>query len=464
MCGVFGVVSNEDVVSRIALGIYDLQHRGEQAAGIAVSDGKELKTHKKLGLVTEIFNSEEREEIFKKLSGKFGIGHTLYSTVGKKGEEKQTKTIQPLIGDFHGERFAVSHNGNLIEIESLRESAKEKGYQFNSEVSDTEVIVALLSTSSEKDFFAALLKVLPELKGAFALTILFKNKVIGVRDKCGIRPLCLGRDRGSFILASESCSFYTQGANFIREIYPGEVIILGEKGIENSFPWAPGKTCLRFCIFEFIYFARPDSKLAGQNVYSYREKAGEILAQECPVKADMIFPVPDSGRIYDIAFSRISGIPVKEALFKNRYFSTRTFLISRGTDRRTLQRIKLHPLREVVHEKTVCVIEDSVIRASVSPEVVAMIREEGAREVHLRVCSSPIRFPCFLGIDMPDQVELVASNLTVEEIGKRIIYCDSLGYLSLEGMIKASGLPKEKLCLGCFTGEYPVKCQNKNCA
>ena len=463
MCGIFGIVSNEEVVSRVVSGIYDLQHRGEQAVGIAVSDGKELKIHKKTGLVTEVFNSEDREEILKKLSGKFGIGHTLYSTVGKKGEEKQSKTFQPLVGDFHGELFAVSHNGNLIETEALRERVKEKGYQFESETSDTEVIVALISTSSQKDFLVALLEVLPELKGAFALTILFKNKVIGTRDKCGIRPLCLGRDRGSFMLASESCAFYTQGANFIREIQPGEVIILGEKGIENSFSWTSCKTCSRFCIFEFIYFARPDTKFAGQSVFSYREKAGELLAKECPVEADMIIPVPDSGRIYNDAFSRISGIPVKEALFKNRYFSTRTFLASRETDRRTLQRIKLHPLREVVHGKKVCVIEDSIIRANVSPEVVAMLREEGAREVHMRVCSSPIRFPCFLGIDIPDQVELVASNLTPEEIAKRVICCDSLGYLSLKGMIKASGLPKENLCLGCFTGDYPVKCQNKNC-
>lgn len=456
MCGIFGIASNENVISKITLGLYDLQHRGEQAAGVAVSDGERLEVHKKEGLVTEVFSRENREELFKRLSGKFGIGQTLYSTVGKAGEEKQTKAFHPLVGDFHGQSFAVSHNGNLIELDELRREAKEKEYEFQSEVSDTEVVVALLSTSSEKDFLKALLKILPRLKGAFALAILFKDKVIGVRDANGIRPFCLGKGEKSYMLASESCAFYSQGANFIRDIQPGELIVLGKNGIENSFAWAEN-SCLRFCIFEKIYFARPDTIFAGRSVSSYRQKAGESLAKECPVKADIISPVPDSGRIYDDAFSWVLRIPVKEGLFRNRYFSTRTFLTSRETNRRDLQRIKMHPFREVVHGQRVCITEDSVIRANVSPEVVAMLREEGALEVHLRVFSAPIRFPCFLGIDMASRVELVAANLSVEEIGKQVIFCDSLGYLSLEGMIAASGLPKENLCLGCFTGEYPVE-------
>ena len=457
MCGIFGIVSNENVAPKITLGLYDLQHRGEQAGGIVTSDGQNQKDFKWPGLVTFAFADEEKsEEIFGRLSGRFGIGHTLYSTIGRGGEKKQPQTFQPLIGNFHGQSFALGHNGNLIELEGLKREAEAKGYQFQSETSDTEVIVALLSTSPEKEFLEALRKTLPRLRGAFSLTILFKDKVIGVRDRFGIRPLCLGRDESSFILASESCAFYTIGASFIREIQQGELIVLGKGGIENSFIWAENPR-LKICIFEFIYFARPDSILAGQSVSSYRENAAIILAQECPVDADMIIPVPESGRIYDKEFSWALKIHPKEGIFRNRYFTTKTFLTPRQTKRRSLQRIKMHPLRRVVHEKSVCVIEDSVIRANVSPEVTAMLREMGAREVHLRVFSPPICWPCFLGIDMATRVELVAANLTVEEIGRKIIYVDSLGYLSIEGMIEASGLPKESLCLGCFTGEYPVE-------
>ena len=455
-CGIFGIVSNKEVAPQIVLGLYDLQHRGEQACGIVVSDGVELRDHREEGLVTEVFNERKREDLFKKLSGKFGIGHTLYSTVGKTGEAKQPKTFQPLLGEFHGQPFALSHNGNLIELDELRQEAEGKGYQFRSRDSDTEVIVALLSTSQERDFLEALIRILPRLKGAFALTILFKDKVIGVRDKFGVRPLCLGQGDTNFILASESCAFYTLGANFIREIEPGEIIVLGKNGIENHFIWADNPR-LAICIFEYIYFARPDSRIAGRNVYSYRKNAAEILARECPINVDAIMPVPESGRIYDNYYAWVLKIPIEEGLFKNRYFSMKTFLTPRETDRRSLQRIKSHPLREVVHNKRVCVTEDSIIRANVLPEVVSMLREAGAKEVHARVFSAPIRYPCFLGIDMATRAELIAANLTVEEIGRKILHVDSLGYLSLEGMIRASGLPRENLCLGCFTGEYPIE-------
>jgi len=455
-CGIFGIISNEEVAPQIALGIYDLQHRGEQGAGIAVSDGREIKEHKGSGLVTEIFNEEKREIIFQECKGNFGVGHTLYSTIGKTGEAKQPKTFQPLIGKFHGHSFAVSHNGNIVDYEPLKKEAKEKGYKFQSEASDTEIIVALLSIAPEKDFLAALKRILPLLKGAFALTILYKDKVIGVRDEHGIRPLCLGQGNSSFILASESCAFYTLGANFLREVEPGEIVVLGKNGIEGSFQWVANPS-LRLCLFEYIYFARPDSKIAGRSVYFYRKQSAEILAQEAPVEADIIMPVPESGRIYDHSFAWALKIPIEEGLFKNRYFSIKTFLTPRETDRRFLQRIKLHPLREVVHEKRVCVTEDSLIRANVLPEVVAMLREKGAKEVHARIFSAPIRYPCFLGIDMATQVELVAANLSEEEIGKKVVQADTLRYLSLAGMIKASGLPEKELCLGCFTGKYPVE-------
>ena len=458
MCGIFGIVSNENVAPKITIGLYDLQHRGEQAVGVIVSDRDELHDHKEEGLVTEVFNERNRENLFKKLSGRFGIGHTLYSTIGKGGEEKQPKTFQPLIGDFHGKPFALSHNGNLIRLDELRREAEKKGYLFQSKVSDTEVIVALISTSSEKDFKAALLKVLPRLEGAFALVILFRDKVFGVRDRYGIRPLCLGRDGTSFILASEECAFNTIGASFIREIDPGEFIELGENGLEDSFILAE-KPWLRLCIFEHIYFARPDSRLAGRRVNSYRYDAGETVAREHPVAADIVCSVPESGEIYNYGVSWALSIPVRKAIFRNRYFTRRTFMEPRETNRRELQKRKFYILREVVHNKKVVITEDSIIRANVSPVVVAMLREAGATEVHERVGSSPLRWPCFLGIDIASRVELPAAGLTEEEVGRKIIKADSLGYLSLEGMIKASGLPKEKLCLGCFIGleGYPIE-------
>lgn len=456
MCGIFGIVSKEEVAPKILLALYDLQHRGEQGCGIAVSDNGKIKHHKDEGSVIEVFPNKQKERILNELSGKAGIGHTLYSTIGKTGEVKQEQAFQPLIENFHGEQFALAHNGNLIELEDLRREAREKGYQFKSDVSDTEVIVALLSTSQETDFIKALLTILPRLKGAFALVVLFKDKVIGIRDGHGIRPLCLGQEDATFILSSESCAFYTLGANFIREIGPGEIMVLGKDGIEKQFIWADSPH-LDFCIFELIYFARGDSELAGNDVESYHESAGRILAEEKPVDADIIMPVPESGRIYDSAYAKASGIPMREGIYRNRHAPNRTFLTTRETNRRSIQRIKLHPLRRVVHGKRVCIIEDSIIRANVTPEVALMLREKGASEVHIRVGSAPICYPCFLGIDMHTRRELAAANFTIKEIQEKILQVDSLGYLSIEGMIRASGLPRENLCLGCFTGEYPIE-------
>lgn len=456
MCGIVGIVSSESVAPKIILSLYDLQHRGEQGVGVAVSDGERLEEYRRAGLVTEVFNEENVGVILRQLRGLSGIGQTLYSTIGRGGEEKQPKAFQPLLGNFHGQPFALSHNGNLIELEEFRKEAGAKGYKFQSEFSDTEVIVALLSTSPEKDFLEALLKVLPRLKGVFALTILFKDRVIGVRDRYGIRPLCLGRDETSFILASEECAFQTMGASFVREVQPGEVVVLGKNGIEGSLIWAENPQ-LKICIFEYIYFARPDSRLAGQSVNSYREKAGWEVAIEHPVEADIVCAVPESGKIYHYSVAKALGIDVKEAIFRSRYFARRTFIAPREINRRSLQERKFYVLREVVRGKRVVFVEDSIIRANVSPVIAAKLRQAGATEVHERVGSSPLRYPCFLGIDIPTRIELAAASLTEEEVGRKIVRVDSLGYLSLEGMIKSSGLPRENLCLGCFTGEYPIE-------
>lgn len=462
MCGIFGIVSNEGATQKIVLGLYDLQHRGEQGVGIAVSDRGRLQEYKRMGLVTDVFNEEDRAKIFRKCRGKVGIGHVLYSTIGNNKEKgKQPKALQPLIGDFHGKPFAIGHNGNLIELNALRREVEAKGYKFQSEDSDTEVILGLLSTSQEKDFLGALARILPMLRGSFALILLFEDKVIGIRDKHGIRPLCLGEDKTSFILASEESAFHTMKAELIREVEPGEVVVLGKNGIENSFVWTD-KRQLRFCIFEFIYFARPDSRFAGQYVYFYRESAGTEVAVESSSKtsslvyADIVCSVPDSGEIYNFGVSKALNIPVCKAIFRNRYYATRTFMAPRETNRRELQRMKFYVLKRIVQGKSVIVTEDSILRASVSPEIVDRLRSLGATEIHLMVGSSPIRCPCFLGIDTPTREELVASNLGVEEIRERIVKSDSLNYLSIEGMVRATGLPRENLCLGCFTGDYPV--------
>ncbi|OGZ17419.1 MAG: hypothetical protein A2Z78_01575, partial [Candidatus Nealsonbacteria bacterium RBG_13_36_15] len=309
-------------------------------------------------------------------------------------------------------------------------------------------------TSKKKEFLEALCDVLPRLRGAFSLVILYRDKVIGVRDKYGIRPLCLGRNEASFIIASESCAFHTLQGRFLFDVKPGEIVVLDKNRIEKQFIWAENPE-LRLCIFELIYFARPASIIDGQSVYYYRKKAGEILAKEHPVEADIVMAVPASGGIYDLGFSQASGIPLEIGIDRNRYFANRTFLAERGTDRASLQRIKLHPLRKVVHNKRVVITEDSIIRGSVSPAVVAMLREEGATEVHLRVGSSPICHPCYCGIDMPTHSELIASSLDTEGV-RKYIQADSLGYLSIEGMIEASGFKKKDLDLGCFTGRYPV--------
>lgn len=449
MCGIFGIVGNEDVARQISLGLYDLQHRGEQGAGIAVFDGDTYWASKGEGLVTQVFP----EEIIREAVGNFGIGYTRYSTIGDLEREDFFHNIQPLRGRFQGESFWVAHNGNLIDLDVLRKEVEGAGYRFRT-TSDTEVIVGLLSVSEKKFFLEALIDILPKLKGAFSLVILNKSQVIGVRDAFGIRPLCIGRNESSFIVASESCAFHTLQGNFLFDVKPGEIIVLDQNGINSQFIWADNPQ-LKICIFEFIYFARPDSVLDGQSVYFYREKAGELLAKEHPVDADVVIAVPASGEIYDLGFSKESGIPLGRGIFRNRYFTIRTFLTHRGTDRAALQRIKLHPLKKVVHGKRVLVTDDSIIRGNVAPPVVAMLREGGATEIHFRVGSAPICFTCHFGVDMATKGELIAASLDVERV-RKYIQADTLGYLSMEGMIEASGLKRENLSFGCFTGKYPV--------
>lgn len=456
MCGIIGTAAKkENVIPSLMLGLNDLQHRGEQACGFATSNGSSFRHHAETGLVTEVFNEGDRGQLFEKMAGNLGIGHVLYSTVGRSGEKKQPRTLQPLVGDFHGTPFALGHNGNLVGLGTLREEAKLAGYTFKSEASDTEVIVALLSISKEADFIKALESVLPKLKGAFALIILYKDKVIGVRDRNGIRPLCIGYNSSSYVLASESCPFFSLNINFIRELRPGEVVVLDQYGIQTNFLWT-GDAKLRFSIFELVYFARPDSIMLGKSVWSYRDAAGTITAQEHSASADVVMYVPESGKIYGEAYATGVKVPFKQGLFRGRYHTTRSFLTARETDRRGLQRIKIHPLKDVIRGNRVVIVEDSLVRGSVIPETVGMIREAGATEVHVRVCSAPVCSTCHLGIDMADLKDLPAASLSVPDINKIVVRAESLGYLSFEKMVAATGVPAENLCLGCFNGDYPV--------
>jgi len=464
MCGVLGIScggcsNNQDqatqVFQRLMTCGNDISHRGEQAWGILASNGEKMSLYHQEGRFSEGITEKKAAKLGKRIQGNIGLAHALYSTVGRRDKKKrQPRSIQPFMADFHGKPFGLSYNGNVYNLTQLRKKAREAGWKFRSRVSDTEVIVALISTSEKTDFIEALKDILPQLTGAFAMAILYDGKIIGMRDRFGIRPLCIGSNEDSFILSSESCAFYPVGANFVRAVRPGEIVVIGEKAIERYIKWTEDTSC-RFCIFEFVYFARPDSRLCkGRSAYYYRNRAGIALAKEAPVQADLIISAPAGGDIFAEAYASELGIPLRQGLFKNR-FGTRTFMLPRGTDRKKAQRFKLHPLSEVIWGKRICLVEDSIVRNNVCPETVAMCFEAGATEVHVRVGSSPIFNPCYYAIDMATRAELAAANFTIEQIREQI-GADSLAYLSLEGMVAATGLGKKDLCLACFNGDYPV--------
>jgi amidophosphoribosyltransferase len=465
MCGLVGIVSgNGNVIDDAIILLNAQNNRGEQACGAAVFNGTTIKCRRDEGLVAQVFGPKNFAK-WSKLKGSACIAHTLYSTIGRGGEKKQPQMFQPVVFNFHGRRGAIGHNGNLVRLDLLRRQSKKAGYKFKSKTSDTEVIAALLSTSPKRDFFEALKEVLKKIegKGAFSLVILFRDKVIGVRDANGVRPLCVGKKNGgidSYLLVSETSAFPAlRSARFVREIEPGEVIVLGKDGIEKSFKWTEN-TSSRFCVAEFIYFANPAAQFFGKSVYAFRARAGELTAKEHPVRAGIIVPVPNSGRGYSDGFSSQSGIPAREGLVKSNY-SLRTFMTSRDQNRSEKQRTKLQAVPDVMEHRSVCLIEDSVFRGSVAKPVVSITRIHGrAREVHLRVCSPPVCYRCPLGLDTATSKELVASNMTVDQVRNHIIHSDSLEYLSIGGLKQALidiGLCPDDFCLGCFTGEYPVK-------
>lgn len=443
-CGIFGIRSPGDEVAKlIYFALYALQHRGQESAGIAVSDGKETMLLKDLGLVSQVFS--ERDLVT--LRGHMGLGHVRYSTTGKTAWENS----QPIQVTRGGRTVYVAHNGNLVNTDALRKELAERGYVFRS-TSDTEVIAGLIAPYLGGDLVEGLREALPRLEGAYSLGIMTEDRLIGVRDPYGIRPLCVGKYMEGFAISSESCGLDIIGAEYVREIEPGEAAIIDEDGL--SFVQLLEKRKPSLCIFEFIYFARPDSVLYDTYLYHARKHMGMYLAQEAPVEADVVIPIPDTGVPAAIGFSQASGIPFGEGLIKNRYVG-RTFIQPTQAIRQLGVRLKLNPLVRDIKDKRLVVVDDSIVRGTTTREIVKMLRDAGAREIHMRISSPPDMYPCFYGIDTAVRKELIASTKSVEEI-RRFIGADTLHYLSMENLVRSTGRPKDHFCTACFDGEYPI--------
>jgi amidophosphoribosyltransferase len=445
-CGVFGVYApGINVAQTTFFALFALQHRGQESAGIAVTDGNEIKIHTCMGLVSQAFTETD----LALLQGYISIGHNRYSTTGSS----RPMNAQPIIAKSEGLTIALAHNGNIINSKLLRDELQERGYHFHAS-SDSEVIANLILASPGQNWQEKIDHAMHRLQGAYSLVILTENKLIGVRDPFGVRPLCLGTIDGGWSIASESCALDHIGAQFIREIEPGEIVTIDSQGVQ-SFKKADGKKAL--CIFEYIYFARPDSIIQGKLLYPAREAMGRILAEEYPVDADFVMGVPDSATAAGIGYSHASGIPYCEGLLKNRYVG-RTFIEPDQRIRELGVQLKFNPLSRIIAGKRLVVVDDSIVRGTTTPHVVSLLRKAGAAEVHLRICAPPIRYPCFFGVDMATKWELIAARKTVPEIREHL-GADSLGYLSLDGLIRAVDLPRDIFCLACFTGEYPIPVQ-----
>jgi len=396
-----------------------------------------------MGLVPEVFQGEQLH----RLRGKAAIGHVRYSTTGSS----DIKNAQPFQVDYARGSLAIAHNGNLVNTQHLRGQLEKAGSIFQSTM-DSEIIVHLVAKSQGPTFEEALIESLEQLQGSYSLLLLTQNQMIGLRDPRGFRPLCLGRLNGAYVLASETCALDLIQAEYLREVAPGEIVIIDKEGLRSIKPFSPTRPAR--CVFEFIYFARPDSRVFGESVYQARKRLGRELALECPVSCDLVIPMPDSGNCAALGFAEASGIPFEMGITRNHYVG-RTFIQPSQIGRDLGVKVKLNPVKEVIDQKRIVVIEDSIVRGTTSKIRMKNLREAGAREVHMRVSCPPHRYPCFYGIDFPTREELIASAHSVEEIGE-FIGVDSLGYLSLEGMIKAMPFPEETFCLSCFTGNYPV--------
>jgi amidophosphoribosyltransferase len=458
-CGVFGVYAPGQPVAQLTyLGLFALQHRGQEAAGMAVSDGDELMVVKEQGLVATVFD----ERSLAPLVGHLAIGHTRYSTTGAS-EWRNAQPVYRSVGDTADDtsQFALGHNGNLVNTEAL---AAEAGMLPGMATSDSDIVAELLAKniakqpdqhSDDRALERALLEVLPLLSGAFSFVLADEGHVMGVRDPHGFRPLCLGKLDHGWVLASETPALDIVGAHFVRELDPGEMVVIDATGCRSVRPFPDESVAPALCLFEFVYFARPDSVLYGRNVHQARVRMGEQLAVQAPVEADMVMGVPESGVPAAEGFARVSGIPYGQGLVKNRYIG-RSFIAPNQAMRESAVRMKLNPLRENIAGKRIVVVDDSIVRGTTQRQLVKMLREAGAVEVHLRITSPPIRWPCFYGIDTGDRSELIAAQLDIDEI-KEYVGADSLRYLALDRLVESTGAVGATFCNACFTGDYPVE-------
>ena len=442
-CGVVGVYGHPEASTLVYLSLYALQHRGQESAGIVASNGEALIAHRGMGLVADIFH----QDILGRLEGRLAIGHNRYSTAGST----VLKNCQPFVVEWAQGALAIAHNGNLVNAEALREKLEQRGSIFQS-TSDTEVIIHLIAASSGATLLERIVDALAQVRGAYSLAFLTEDRLIAARDPNGFRPLVLGRVGDGWVVASETCAFDLIGAKYEREIEPGEIVMIGERGIESvrPFPAAPR----HHCVFEYIYFARPDSLVYGRNVYDVRKALGRQLARESGVPADIVVPVPDSGVPAAIGYAEEAKLPFEMGLIRNHYVG-RTFIEPQSSIRHFGVKVKLNALREVLAGKRVVVVDDSIVRGTTSQKLVMMIRQAGAREVHMRISSPPTTNPCYYGIDTPTKGELIASSQSLEEI-RRFLGADSLAYLSIPGMYGFVGGEGNGFCDACFTGNYPV--------
>lgn len=444
MCGIFGIANHADAARMGYLGLYALQHRGQESCGISSANGEEVHTHKAMGHVADVFT----EDVFNRLSGSYAIGHTRYSTAGESSEGN----AQPIVVNCAHGTVALCHNGNLINAHTLRADLEQDGAIFQS-TSDTEVILHLIARSQTGDLLTALGETAMKIQGAYSLLLLTENALIGVRDSNGFRPLNLGRLNDSYVLASETCAFDLIGATYIREVEPGEIVLI--RGTELNSVKLPPAPKLSKCIFEHVYFSRPDSIVFGRTVQQSRDLMGHILAQEHPVEADLVVPIPDSGVAAAIGYAQESGIPFAFGLIRNHYVG-RTFIEPKTSIRNFGVKIKLNPVKRLLAGKRVILIDDSIVRGTTSRKIVKMVRAAGAAEVHMRISCPPTISPCFYGVDTPTKKELIASSHTVQEIGK-YIEADSLAYLSYDGLLRAVAAKENEFCTACYTGRYPLE-------
>ncbi|MFL5761703.1 MAG: amidophosphoribosyltransferase [Thermomicrobiales bacterium] len=446
-CGVFGIFAPGEDVARVTFfGLYALQHRGQESAGIAASDGDRISIRTHLGLVSQAFDEEDLED----LPGYVAVGHARYSTSGSTN----SCNAGPMVADTEVGPIAVAHNGNLTNAFALRAELEEKGERFFA-TSDSEVLTRLIARSPGDDLVAKIRRAMPRMIGAFSLAILAKDRLLAVRDPLGVRPLCLGRLRDHWVVASESCALMTIGAAFEREVEPGEIVEISADGLVSHKATELSRHAM--CLFELIYFARPDSIIQGQRLHLVRQRMGEELAKEQPADADIVVGLPDSAVPAAIGFARQSGLPYTEALIKNRYIG-RTFIQPDQHLREMGVSLKFNALPEVLEGKRVVLVDDTIVRGTTSRPIVQLLRNGGAKEVHMRVHAPPMMWPCYLGVDLARREELIAARMSVPDIGK-FIGADSIGYLSLDGLFTAIGAASRGFCTGCLTGHYPVPVQ-----